>query len=385
MTLDSSPAASGVPTVGVVVHRTGRLRSLGEALLFVINDLLARWGPDHPVALAVLDSGSTSEGAVAAAEELARRAEVGVVITLAGSHTVPAVARACARAGVPSVSTMLPWQVFREQSGGPDRAFHFAWGLDDIARAFAEMWRMAGASRVGCLWNDDVQGRALRSAGGGFVATARAAGVELVDLGAYREARADFAEQVAALAASGADVVTSAGTPQDLARFWAATTEAGLRLRLLTSSRWLTYPFGAAQADVDGVATVVSWTPRGATRSSLGGRSAEELARGYEKVTGRPWLQPLGLAHALVEVAVHAVTATADPRDRDAVARTLAATCLETVAGRLDWTRGPAPNVARLPLAGGQWRRRDSGWDLVLVANAARPDVPVEGELRTLG
>ncbi|MFB9431924.1 ABC transporter substrate-binding protein [Streptoalloteichus tenebrarius] len=343
-----------------MVHRTGRLRSLGDPLLFVLDDLVRRWDRQgHPVVFAVVDSGSTPEGAVAAVEVLADREDVGVVVTLAGSHTVPAVARTCARRGVPCVSTMLPWQVYRRQSElGADegRVFHFAWGLDDIAWAFGEMWRAAGVAEVGCLWNDDVQGRALRSAEGGFVSTAQASGFGLVDLEAYRESESDFVEQVEALVASGMRAVTSAGTPQDLARFWGAARAEEVRLRLLTSSRWLTYPFGAAQAGVDGVATVVSWSPRGATRSSLGVGGAEELARTYEEVTGRPWLQPLGLAHALVEVAVHAVTAAADPRDRGVVAEVLAGACVETVAGRLDWTRGPAPGVARC-----RWRVGSGG------------------------
>ncbi|MGK5691754.1 hypothetical protein ACSNOJ_02380 [Streptomyces sp. URMC 128] len=90
---------------------------------------------------------------------------------------------------------------------------------------------------------------------------------------------------------------------------------------------------------------------------------------------------PLGLAHALVETAHHALTVAADPT-RPGVRR----------AGprrhdprrnrrHPDRTRGPAPDVALLPLAGGQWQPGRGGPRLAAVGNTALPDVPLTGEL----
>ncbi|GAA3642294.1 hypothetical protein GCM10022267_31190 [Lentzea roselyniae] len=140
-------------------------------------------------------------------------------------------------------------------------------------------------------------------------------------------------------------VVTAAADARDLAEFAAAAGRRGLRPLLITCSRWLSYPFGAERAALDG-------------------RSAAELAAAYEKMTGRPWLQPLGLAHALVEVAVHALRSADDPGDRHAVAAALAQTRLDTIGGTLDWTAGPASSIARVPLTSGRWIRHQGRMQL---------------------
>ncbi|WP_346130599.1 hypothetical protein [Lentzea roselyniae] len=98
-----------------------------------------------------------------------------LVLTLGGTHTLPAVAAACEEFGVPGVSTTLPWQVYQACRGvaEPAWSFHFCWGLDDIAGAFADMWDgVAEHATVGCLWNNGVQGTALRDPANGFGPTA---------------------------------------------------------------------------------------------------------------------------------------------------------------------------------------------------------------------
>ncbi|MEE1942044.1 ABC transporter substrate-binding protein [Streptomyces sp. TRM 70361] len=240
--------------------------------------------------------------------------------------------------------------------------YHFCWGLDDIAETFADLWDAVGgpARTVGCLWNDGPQGHWSRHPEAGFLPAARKRGHHLVDPGGYREPADDLGAHLTAFLDAGADVVTSAATGADLARFRQQAAERGMRPRLITCSRWLAYPpttTGAGerppQADV---ATLVYWSPRHPYRSSLDGTSAAEPAEAYEQRTGRQWLQPLGLAHALFEVAVHALTTADDPVQAESVAAALGRTRLETIAGPLDWTAGPVPNVATVRLAGGQWQ-----------------------------
>ncbi|WP_170068050.1 ABC transporter substrate-binding protein [Lentzea guizhouensis] len=193
------------PLIGIVLARTGRLAPLGAALDFVAGAL--PW----PVEVLVHDSSSTPEGARAAARALVD-AGVRAVVTLGGTETLPAVARACTGREVPCVSTTLPWQVFGaevfDDEHRPGWAFHFSWGVDDIAEAFADLWEHLGAARrVGCVWNDGTQGQALRR---WFRPVAEARGHVLVDL-AYRE----HDDRLPDLA--GVEVVTSAATAADLA------------------------------------------------------------------------------------------------------------------------------------------------------------------------
>lgn len=353
-------AAVSRPGIGVVLAATGRLAPLGAPLEFVARAL--PW----PAEVVLRDSGSTPEGARAATRSLVE-AGVRVVVTLGGTTTLPAVVDECAALEVPCVSTTLPWQVFAAARSGPGRsrpgwAFHFCWGLDDIASVFADLWEHLGPARtVGCVWNDGPQGVALRR---WFRPVAVARGHELVDL-PYRESSG------AMPAIGDVEVVTSAATAADL-----AAAVRARRPRLVTCSRWLTYPFGVARHGLDGVATIVSWTPE---HEHVGGngRTPRELARAYEEATGSPWLQPLGLAHALFEVAAHAVDA-AD--STTSVAEVLSTTRLTTVAGVLDWTRGPATGVATIPLAGGQWRGGPRP-ALAVVDNRRSPLVPLSGGL----
>ncbi|MGK5641658.1 ABC transporter substrate-binding protein [Streptomyces sp. URMC 126] len=390
-------------TVGVVAARTGRLARLGDPLAYVTGLLrprlrrLVNGGREYTVRLVERDSRSTAEGARQAVLDLVHGEGAGIVLTLAGTQVLPAVADTCEAAGVPCVSSTFPWQVYYYGRGADDTTpfrwtYHFCWGLDAIAEVFADLWEAAGgqAGTVGCLWNDGPQGTWSRHERHGFAPAARARGHRLVDPGAYPEPAADLAAHVTAFAEAGADFVTSAATGRDLALFRRQAAALGSPPRLITCSRWLAYPpsvtsTGERPAQA-GVATLVYWTPVHPYRSSLDGTTAGELAAGYEQATGRQWLQPLGLAHALVEVAAHALRTAADPTDRHALAKALAATRLDTIAGPLDWTTGPTPNIATIPLAGGQWQRgARHDYELAVVTNRRVPGLPCTAGLVPTG
>ncbi len=383
--------------IGAVVPRTGRLARLGDPLAFALERLaprLARPGRGNrrrTFRLAWRDSQSDPDGARRAVAELVRDEGARMVVTLGGTRVLPAVADACEVLGIPCLSTGFPWQAYVFGRGGdPARPFrwtyHFAWGLDDIATVFAELWEHLGPGRtVGCLWNTGPQGQLLRDPRHGFAPVAAARGHTLVDPGGYREPATCFEGHVHRFKEAGVEVVTGAATAGDMALFHRQAREAGLRPRLITCSRWLTHPGeggvpdGLAEADV---ATLVYWTPRHPFRSSLDGTTTAGLAEEYQRTTGRPWLQPLGLAHALLEVAAHALATADDPMDRHAVAAALGRTRLATVAGLLDFTAGPTPNIALVPLIGGQWRSgRRRGHELTLVTNARLPKVAPNAEL----
>ncbi|MFJ8693338.1 ABC transporter substrate-binding protein [Streptomyces roseolilacinus] len=360
-------------TVGVVVARTGRLASLGDPLAFVLDllrprlDSVRNGGRRHPLRLVARDSRSTAEGAREAVRELTADEDARIVLTLAGTQVLPAVADACEEAGVPCLSSAFPWQVYYFGRGADEGrpfawTYHFCWGLDDIAETFADLWeRAAGPGRtVGCLWNDGPQGTWSRHGERGFAPVARARGHRLVDPGGYREPAESLDGHVAAFEEAGADIVTSAATARDLGLFRELAAERGRTPRLITCSRWLAYPptttGGGDRPAQDRVATLAYWTPSHPYRSSLDGTRAADLAEAYERATGRQWLQPLGLAYALFEVAHHALATADDPTEPASLAAAVSRTRLETVAGPLDWTAGPVPNIATIRLAGGQWQ-----------------------------
>jgi branched-chain amino acid transport system substrate-binding protein len=52
----------------------------------------------------------------------------------------------------------------------------------------------------------------------------------------------------------------------------------------------------------------------------------------------------------------------------------------------VDWTSGPVPNVAKTPLAGGQWRSgiNKKKYDLVIVSNVSGKMIPIGGKAEAL-
>ncbi|UQA90557.1 ABC transporter substrate-binding protein [Streptomyces halobius] len=385
-------------TIGVVAPQSGRLAKLGDPLMFVTGHLQSRLrhvqnqGRRYDLRLVSRDSRSEPDAARKATEELIREDRADVIVTLAGTAVLPAVADTCEARETPCVTSTFPWQVYYFGRGAttnrPFRwTYHFCWGLDDIATVFAEMWEIMGArQKVGCLWNDGPQGNWSRHEEVGFLPVATALGHHLIDPAGYSEPATDFTEHIAAFTAEDVDVITSAATGADLALFRQQAARHGLRPRLVTCSRWLAYPVGGSGRGVDDpaeakVASLIYWTPRHPYRSSLDGMRAAELAEAYERVTGNQWLQPLGLAYALFEVATHALSTADDPTDGGAVAAALGRTRVETMAGPLDWTTGPVPNVATVRLVGGQWKRGDRHpCELAVVANSQWPELPLEDE-----
>ncbi|MFC7330924.1 ABC transporter substrate-binding protein [Marinactinospora rubrisoli] len=299
-----------------MVPRTGRLARLGDPLSYPLRTLsprlahVRRGGRRRARRVAVRDSRSDPVQARQAVREPAEGERVDVVITMAGTRVQPAVVDAGEEPRVPCVSTTFPWQAYVHggatgERGGHRWTYHFAWGLDDIATVFAELWERLGTGQpVGCLRNDDLRGRLLRHEDHGFAPVARRRGHTLVDPGGYREPATDLSGHVGHLRRHGTGIVTSAATAADLALFLRQAREAGLRPRPVTCSRWPAYPHSTADPVHDRrdrdepararVATLVHWTPAHPCRSSLDGRTAAEPAAGYQRDTGRPWLQPLG-------------------------------------------------------------------------------------------
>ena len=139
------------------------------------------------------------------------------------------------------------------------------------------------------------------------------------------------------------------------------------------------------------------WHPTLPFTSSLTGQSAQELADTYTSDTGKQWTQPLGYAHAGLEVALDALKRTTDIDDPAAVRDAVKATNLDTVAGHVSWADEqlaripgvdqPLQNVAKMKLAGGQWTATSGGdfaYDLVIVSNSIFPDAPTAGSVRQM-
>jgi branched-chain amino acid transport system substrate-binding protein len=89
----------------------------------------------------------------------------------------------------------------------------------------------------------------------------------------------------------------------------------------------------------------------------------------------------------LFEVAADTLKRAKDIGEADALRDALASTSLDTVVGRIDFSKGPMKNVAKTPLAGGQWRKSTGGkgkYQLVIVDNSQAAMIPVADKLQPI-
>jgi branched-chain amino acid transport system substrate-binding protein len=388
--------------LGYVSPQSGPLFSFGEADSFVIGgvrealkDGLELGGRAYAVEILVRDSQSNPRRAGEVARDLITRDNVAMMLVSSTPETTNPVADACEAAGMPCISTVTPyqpWYLARNPPPDPKArrpyrwTWHFFWGLEDIIGVFADMWgQVANNQVVGGLWPDDGDGNAW---GQGFPKVLRNQGYRIIDPGRYQPEKDSFAAEIDRFKAAGVEIVTGVPLPPDFATFWKQAAEREYRPKIASVGKALLFPsFLQAMGTADGVSTEVWWSPRHPFKSSLTGASAGQLAEAYQAATGKQWIQPIGFAHALFEVAASVLQRAGGVTDKRALADAIKATSMDTIVGPVDWTsaRADYPNVSRTPLVGGQWRRGQTWpFELEIVSNSAYPDIPASSTLQPI-
>jgi branched-chain amino acid transport system substrate-binding protein len=373
----------------------------GEANAFVVErvrEKLARGltigRAEHPVEILVRDCESDPARAGELATELVRDYKVHLMLATGTAEILNAVAVACEADATPCVTALAPWQPCFLGRGGAGEippfqwAYHVGWGLEDLTATFADIWRSAGVEKkVGLVLSDDLEGRAWRDESAGFPVVLDREVYQRVDPGLRAPGTTDWSDVLDRTALGSVDVVLALMSPLDFTGFWSQLRERGLSPRAATIGRALLCPpsFDALGDEAENVACEVIWNPELPYRSSLTGETAKQLAEAYAHRTGRHWIQLLGPVHALFEVACAAFTAVAEPDNRKEVRDAIRSLALDTVTGRLDFSGGPVPNVAKTKLAGGQWRLGERHpYELVIVSNVRAPEFPVAGKVQRL-
>jgi len=385
--------------VGFVSPKTGPLAGFAEADAYIVEGInqifaggLANNGSSWNVEIISRDSQSNPNRAAEVAADLILRDEVDIIVAAATPDTTNPVADQAEINEVPCITTDAPWQpYFFGRNGNPAEGFqstyHFLWGLEDVIGVFLDIWGQSGASKkVGGLFPNDADGNAWGDAARGLPPALAGAGFDLTDPGRYQPLSDDFSNQIAAFRDAECEIVTGVMIPPDFATFWAQAAQQGFNPKVATIGKAILFPSVVESLGVrgDGLTSEVWWSPNHPFNSSLTGVSAKELADGYTASTGRPWTQPIGFKHALFEVVADVVKRAEDLDDPEAITVAIAATQLETIVGRVDWSNGPVKNVSKTPLVGGQWQLDGGVLDLKIVANSQQPNIPITGELKTL-
>mgnify|MGYP001826624019 CR=1 FL=1 len=384
--------------IGYITALTGARAEFGESDPWMLEQVkkitdqgLTIGGNTYSVEFIVKDMQSNPNRSAAVGNELIQREGVDLLLVQDLDASV-ATGEMSDIAGIPSISTMGPWQAWMFGRGSnPEQgfpySFTFFWGVEMAMQTFTKLWDQIDTNKiVGDFYFDNPAGQAFANPELGLPAVMDAAGYSRVEGGMYLFDTQDFSGQVSKFTQGNAQIVTGFGFPPNWATFWAQAGQQGFSPEAATYAAAFLFP-SAIEALGDrgnGMSTEVWWTPNMPWTSSLTGQTASELAAAWTESSGKQWVQTLGYSHALFETGIAALKNSGDPKNPDAVRDAIAALNLNTMVGPVNWADTPIKNVAVTEVAGGQWRKTDGGahmFDLVMCDNTFAPSIDVQDKL----
>jgi len=394
---DSSGGTGQTVKIGYISPKSGALSVFGESNDYVLGAVrealkggIQTGGKTYQVEIIEGDTQSNSGRAAQVASEMISKDGVDLILASSTPDTTNPVADQCEAAKIPCLATICPWEMwFYKRGGSTTKSFEYTYlyflGAQDEADNFARLWqKVPGGHVVGGLWPNDVDGQIYRQYVPQRVTDH---GWKLVDSGAYQDGTQDFTPIISKFKSSGVDIVQATPIPPDFITFWKQASQSGFRPKIVSVAKALLFPSVAEALGklAHNLVAPVWWNPRVPYTSSLNGRTAQAFADGYTSSTGRAWTQPMGFNHALFEIAVAALKASGDPKDRKAVADAIGKAKGQAITGAYDFTSGPVKNVCQAKELLGQWRVDASGKvSLVVIDNTEDPNVAVQGDFQPL-
>jgi branched-chain amino acid transport system substrate-binding protein len=398
--------ATDVIKIGFISPRTGPLGGFGECDPYVLG--LARkalaggltvGGKTYKVEIIDRDSQSDPSRASQLAKALINSDNIDLMLATSTPEVVNPVSDACEAAGVPCVSTILPWEAWYfgrgAKPGQPSPfkwTYHFSFGVAEFAKAYTSLWNgvVQTNKKVGVMYPNDADGNALREH---LIPILEKAGFTVFDPGGYEDGTTDYSAQIAKYKAANVEIFTGVPIPPDFATFWRQSAQLGFAKTIKIQSIAKTGLFPSQMEALGSlgynIAATAYWHPTFPYKSPLTGGTSQQLADGYEKSSGRQLNQQLGGTQSLLDVGTELLKATSDPKNKQGVATTMSHFKVTTAVGVVDWGNGPVSNVATTPLIGAQWVKAKAGskykLDQVVVDNAGDPNVPIGAKLLPFG
>ncbi len=405
--LSSSPSSSsGSIKIGYVSPITGPAAGFGEPDAYVLSlakkafqNGITIGGSNYSVEIVSRDGQSTPSVGSQVAQDLIQSQKVDLMLTTSTPETVNPVSAACEAAGVPCISTVVPWQAWYLGLGGKvgqsttfKYIYHYCFGVEQFFNAYTHLWSQVSTNKkVGVMYPNDADGNAIR---GALAPALKSAGFTIVDPGAYEDGTNDYTAQIQKFIAADCQIFNTFPIPPDFATFWQQAHQQGytkhVKIAQIAKTGLFPSQVSSLGAIGNGLASGVYWHPTWPYKSSLTGVTCKQLADGYESSSGKQWNQQLGASLSLFDVAEAVLKASGDPKNKTKVADTVKTLSVDTIVGHLDWSKpptfagAPIPNVQTTPIIGGQWKQGVSKWpvDFVICENSSDPNVPVAGTLQ---
>jgi len=387
--------------IGFISPRTGALGGFGQTdgyVLEVVRKALASGFAigDKTFDVKILDQDTQSDPSHAGqlAKGLINSDKVDMMLVVSTPETINPVADACEAAGVPCLSTVMPWEAWYfgrgAKPGQPSPfkwTYHFGFGVEEFHKTYVSQWNLISTNKkVGVLYPNDADGNAIRA----HLAPALAKdGFTIVDAGPYEDGTTDYSAQIALFKKEKCEIFNSFPIPPDFAAFWRQAAQQGYTkmVKIVQIAKTGLFPDGVEALGNLGynISSAAYWHKAFPYKSSLTGVSGTELADGYEKSAGKQWTQQLGATLSVFDAGFAALKAAGNPTDKAAVAKAIAGLNTTTIAGKVDFTSGPVPNVASGPIIGTQWVKAAAGskfkLDYVVTEHVTDPNVPVAAKL----
>ncbi len=395
--------AANTLKIGFISPRSGPLAGFGEADPFVLG--LARQAfvngltiGDTTYEVTFLDRDTQSDPTRASqlAKDLINGEGIDLILATSTPEVVNPVADACEAAGVPCLTTICPWESWffgrGAKPGEPSPfkwTYHFCFGVGQFAQTYLSSWNSTVTTnrKVAVLCPSDADGDAIRAH---LIPALGKAGFDMIDPGGYQDGTTDFSAQIAAFKQAGCEMFCTFPIPPDFTRFWRQAAQQGLvrQMKIVEVAKTGLFPsqMEALGPLAYGISAAAYWHPAFPYSSPVAGLSAAALAKSYEDQSGKQWQQQLGASLSLIDAGVAALKASANPKDKAALASAMSALKTTTVVGVVDFTKGPVPNVATTNLIGAQWLKAKPGGkfklDYLTIENAEDPSVPVQAPLK---
>jgi branched-chain amino acid transport system substrate-binding protein len=393
--------AENVIKIGFVSPRTGPLAGFGEGDGYVLD--ISRKAlekgltvGDKTYKVEILDRDTQSDPARAGqlAKTLINSDNVDLMLTTSTPETVNPVSDASEAAGVPCLSTVMPWQAWYFGRGAKPGApspfkwtYHFSFGGDQFLTCYDSQWKEVETNKkVAVMYPNDADGNAIRA---NLAPELTKAGYTVIDPGPYEDGTTDYAAQIALFKKEKCEIFNSFPIPPDFAAFWRQAAQLGFTktVKIAQIAKTGLFP---SQVEALGnlgynLGSACYWHKAFPYKSPLTGMAGSDLADGYEKATGKQWQQQLGASLSLVDGGIAALKASGNAVDKAAVAKALSTLKVEVMTGPIDFTAGPVPNVSPTPIIGTQWVKAAKGskykLDYVITENANDKNVPVSAKL----
>lgn len=387
--------------VGFISPRTGPLAGFGQTDGYVLElarkalaDGIEIGGKKYAVEIIDRDTQSDPSRAGQLAKDLINNQAIDLMLAVSTPETINPVSDACEAAGVPCLSTVMPWEAWYFGRGAKPGApspfkwtYHFGFGVGEFFKTYISQWGLIDTNKkVGVMYPNDADGNAIRANLAPLLAKE---GYTIVDPGAYETGTTDYSSQIALFKQEGVEIFNSFPIPPDFAAFWRQAAQQGLtrQVKIVQIAKTGLFPSDIeALGDLGvNIGSAAYWHKAFPYKSPLTSVSGQELADGYEAQSGKQWTQQLGASMALLDAGFEALKVSTDPKDKASVAKALSTLQTETMIGKVDFTSGPVANVSPGPIIGTQWVKAKEGskfkLDYVVTENATDPNVPVEAKL----